>query len=542
MAPTFSVGDRVDDGAGCLGTVRYIGPVASSKDATTVYYGVEWDVWGRGRNDGSVLDGRGASVRHFRGPTGRALSGPGGLLHHKCSFVKTTVLDNAVPHSSLLRRLRERYEGGGDAADVTVAGGVGTTLGGEKPIEFVGAKKLRTQQTLQTIEKVSLAGCQIAALGEEAGGRPLSEVAPNLSEIDLSRNLFAAWSDVLAVLRELPALQTLILSGNRFALDGGDDEFANVKVLVLNQTLLAWSDVCKLARRHFPNLQQLHVVDNEYDDEQLTTLETTGGWTDTLSVLDLSNNRLGDWKRVLQVVGAAFANLSQLVLNGNRVVTLVADAEKPVTAFQRMTTLSLSDNLVDSWTSIDALNAFPQLDTLRFTKNPLTAQMSVGEARMLVVARTDHINVFNASPVREKERSEAEQLYLKRILHELAVVGEDKGERERVLRGHPRYARLRELYPHISIDQNGGASGSAPGAGPRKLASSLIKVSIVPMSMQATSLEPLVKKIPQQMKVSQLKLLIEAKFGVEIPAQVLSFRMDTRVRQGCHQHFVSSQV
>jgi len=243
-------------------------------------------------------------------------------------------------------------------------------------------------------------------------------------------------------------------------------------------------------------------------------------------VLDLGLNRVSSWKRVVQVVGGMFSSLSQLFLNGNRIVTLVAE---PGTALQKLTTLSLSDNLVDSWTSIDALNAFPLLDTLRFSKNPLTTQMSLGEARMLIAARTERVAVLNASPIREKERKEAEQLYLKRILHELAVVSDDKSEQERVLAAHPRYSRLKELYPEISIDRSGGVGGSGSSAGPRKLASSLLKVSIVPMSMLATSFEPLAKKIPQQMKVSQLKLLVEAKFGVEVPAQVLSFRSGPRV-------------
>ncbi|KAG6942343.1 hypothetical protein JG688_00018171, partial [Phytophthora aleatoria] len=528
-------GDRVDDGSGSLGTVRYVGPVATAKDASALYYGIEWDDWGRGKNDGSVELPSGEQVEHFSGPSGRKLSGHGSPVSYKCSFVKATVFDKTTERSSLLQRLHERYSNeerysnseGGAPSDVVVAGEVGTTLGSEKPIEFVGAKKLSTQQTLQTIEKISLSCCQIVALG----GQGLGKLAPNLTELDLSRNLFSKWSDVLAIIRELPLLETLILSGNRFTVDeesGKDEEavFENLKLLVLNQTLLSWENVGKIVTRHFPRLERLLLVDNEYEDDQLTAFESTGGWLETLSMLDLSLNRLRSWNQVLQVAGM-FVNLSQLFLVGNRIVTLVTDAAKP-TAFQKLTTLSLSENLIDSWTSIDALNAFPLLDTLRFSKNPLTTQMSLGEARMLVVARTDHIAVFNASPVREKERKEAEQLYLKRILHELAVIGEDKTEQERVLAAHPRFTRLRELYPEISIDQSGNSGGSGSTTGPRKLASSLIKVSIIPMSMQATSFEPLVKKIPQQMKVSQLKLLIEMKFGVDVPTQVLSFRTDSR--------------
>ncbi|KAL4140783.1 hypothetical protein PRNP1_015063 [Phytophthora ramorum] len=507
-AHTRAVGDRVDDGSGSVGTIHYVGPVATAKDASALYYGIEWDVWGRGKNDGSVELPNGEKVVHFAGPPGRKMTGNGGQVNFKCSFMKATVLDNSTERSSLLQRLQERYcrekgaIGPNGAADVLVAGEVGTTLGSEKPIEFVGAKKLSTQQTLQTIEKISLSGCQIAELGSVEGGRELGTLAPNLTELDLSRNLFSLWSDVLPIVRELPLLETLILSGNRFTFEetgGENDVFENVKVLVLNQTLLSWSHVGKLVTRHFPKLEQLHLAENEYTD-QLELFQASGGWLETLSVLDLSLNCFSSWKQVLQIVGA----------------------------FQKLTSLSVSDNLVDSWTSIDALNAFPLLDTLRLSKNPLTAQMSLGEVRMLVIARTDNIAVFNASPIREKERKEAEQLYLKRILHELAVVGEDTKERERILAAHPRYARLRELYPEISIDQNGGAGDSGSAAGPRKLASSLIKVNLIPMSMQATSFEPLVKKIPQQMKVSQLKQLIEAKFGIEVPAQVLSFRTDPR--------------
>ncbi|ETP22994.1 hypothetical protein F441_03801 [Phytophthora nicotianae CJ01A1] len=534
MSPVV-VGDRVDDGSGSLGTIRYIGPVATAKDASALYYGIEWDDWGRGKNDGSVELPSGERVVHFSGPPCRKLSGHGSPVSYKCSFAKATVFDKTAERSSLLQRLQERYSNEEmyskseveAPSDVVVAGEVGTTLGSEKPIEFVGAKKLSTQQTLQTIEKISLSGCQIV----ELGGQGLGQLAPHLTELDLSRNLFSKWSDVLAIIRELPLLETLILSGNRFTVDeendnNGEENFENLKVLVLNQTLLSWRNTGTIITRHFPKLEQLHLVDNEYEDDQLTEFKTTGGWVETLSVLDLSLNRLKSWTKVLEIIGGMFVNLSQLFLNGNRIVTLVTDA-KPI-AFQKLKTLSLSENLIDSWTSIDALNAFPLMDTLRFSKNPLTTQMSLGETRMLVVARTDHIAVFNASPVREKERKEAEQLYLKRILHELAVIGDDKSEHERVLAAHPRFTRLRELYPEISIDQSGNTAGSGSTAGPRKLASSLLKVSIIPMSMQATSFDPLVKKIPQQMKVSQLKLLIETKFGVQVPAQVLSFRTDSR--------------
>ncbi|CAI5745260.1 unnamed protein product [Peronospora destructor] len=540
LTQTRAVGQRVDDGYGSLGTIRYVGPVATAQDASTLYYGIEWDVWGRGLNDGSVIMPTGERVVYFTGPSDRRMTGKEAQLSYKCSFVKATTFDKTSVQSSLLQKLQERYyheeeeDPRAYSTDVVVAGEVGTTLGSGKPIEFIGAKKLRTQQTLENLEKISLSGCQISELGSVEGGKSLRTLAPKLTELDLSRNLFSTWDDILAILRELPLLETLILSGNRFALQvqsdnqDEDEDFGNVKVLVLNQTLLRWDQVGKLVTRHFSKLEQLHLVGNEYVDDQLSVFQSSGGWVETLAVLDLSLNHFVSWEKLLRTVGKMFKNLNQLILNGNCIVTLVVENDRPVTEFQKLTTLSLSENLVDSWTSIDELNAFPLLTALRFSDNPLTTQMSLGEVRMLVIARTDHISVFNASRVREKERTEAEQLYLKRILHKLAVIGDDENERKRVLAAHPRHMRLRELYSEISIDQTGSTTGSESTASPRKLASSLISVSIIPMSMQATSLEPLVKKIPQQMKVSQLKLLIETKFGVEVPRQVLSFCADSR--------------
>uniref|UniRef100_M4BWV5 CAP-Gly domain-containing protein n=1 Tax=Hyaloperonospora arabidopsidis (strain Emoy2) TaxID=559515 RepID=M4BWV5_HYAAE len=537
------VGERVDDGCGSIGTIRYVGPVPTAKYPSALYYGIEWDDWGRGKNDGSVELLNGQRVVVFAGPAGRGKlrTGDSGSKStvFKCSFVKSTKVDEMPKPATLFQRLQERYctvdsnfEPGVGDVDVVVTGEVQTTLGSEKPIEFVGAKKLRTQQTLQTIEMISLSGCQVAELGIRTNGESLKTMTPRLTELDLSKNLFRTWNDVVGVVRELPLLKTLILSGNRFAVDeenvaeGGSDVFESVKVLVLNQTLLSWKQVGKLVTRHFPKLEELHLVDNEYGDEQLSVFQQSGSWTKMLKVLDLSLNDFVSWNRLLCTVGEMFVNLSQLILNGNRIATLVTDRDSHVARFQKLTTLSLSDNRVNSWTSIDSLNAFPLLDTLRFSKNPLTSQMSPGEARMLIIARTDHVTVFNASLVRDKERAEAEQLYLKRILHELAVVAEKACECERVLAAHPRYVRLRKMYPEISVDQNDSVNSGGSTAGPRKLASSLVKVRIIPMSMQATSLQPLVKRIPQQMKVSQLKLLIEAKFGVEVPAQSLPMMLD----------------
>ena len=60
---------RVDNHAG---PVRYVGPVATSKKATTVWLGVEWDDDNRGKNDGSVQTADGQNHRYFTTKPGKA--------------------------------------------------------------------------------------------------------------------------------------------------------------------------------------------------------------------------------------------------------------------------------------------------------------------------------------------------------------------------------------------------------------------------------------------------------------------------------------
>lgn len=143
----------------------------------------------------------------------------------------------------------------------------------------------------------------------------------------------------------------------------------------------------------------------------------------------------------------------------------------------------------------------------------------------------EYLQVFNASSVRAKERSDAEQMYLKRILHERAAVVRDASNEEAIVAFHPRYIRLCELYPDLvalSIGTSGARAGS--DGGPTTLAASLVQIEIVPMSMNATTFDPLTKKLSLNMKISQLKVFVEKKFGVEVKDQLLTFRMDRKVR------------
>ena len=119
------VGERVRDKAeGYAATVRYIGPVASAKDQTAIYLGVEWDDATRGKHDGSavVVNAPVASGGTASSPPAAvadavnpAEAGPRVVQHFVCaagagSFVKPKKLSRGESYSDVMRR---RYVGMG---------------------------------------------------------------------------------------------------------------------------------------------------------------------------------------------------------------------------------------------------------------------------------------------------------------------------------------------------------------------------------------------------------------------------------------------
>ena len=83
--------------------------------------------------------------------------------------------------------------------------------------------------------------------------------------------------------------------------------------------------------------------------------------------------------------------------------------------------LQISNTLIESWASIDNLNTYEILTSLRFSNSPVTSKMGGSEARAVIVARVSRCHFLNASTVSAKERNEAEKMYLRRCGRELQV-------------------------------------------------------------------------------------------------------------------------
>jgi hypothetical protein len=237
----------------------------------------------------------------------------------------------------------------------------------------------------------------------------------------------------------------------------------------------------------FPSLQTLHLCENAFSD--LSFIPRT--CTSSLTLLDMAVNRLSDWKEICKL--GVLCNLESLVLNQNMVgdVCSAADAALLAAAFPSLRAISLNNNNIGDWRTIDALAALPRLDDLRLRANPLVADRRALHARQLVIARMPRLAMINGSAVTPKERQIAGRFYLQAYAEEWA----QSGSTDDFCARHPRFAAL--------IDEHGPPVCVA--AVSNTLQDQLFKLRVTSASDTATSLEI---DVPGSMKVQQLRRLL----------------------------------
>lgn len=442
MASTIRVSDRVADKDGFRATVRYVGPVATSKTQDTIYAGLEWDVATRGKNDGSVTTTDGQEHRYFTCTAGAG------------SFVKTDLLNRGVSAAEALdARYNDKteYEGG---ALVGISGKA-------VPMMLVGDEKVRAQQALSKLTGASLRESFVSRVDPGS----LSGLCPKIREVDLSSNLMSDWMSIAELGRQLPMLRVLNLSGNKLQPLSpafvAEKQLAGclpaLKTLIVSNTGLDWSSIACLDKL-CPALEELHICGNgitsivaspptwigvpapdiqssvannravEASGVSCTPDSFISGLFTNLKTLNVSDNPLQEWGHVYAF--SRLPSLTWLLASNCGIAHVWTEVSSSSGAFQILDQVSLTGNKLRSFASIDALDAFPALTTLRLTHTdlelpPITSgaassaaapqQLGPSEARQLIVARCPRIVMLNGSDVRPREREDGEKGYAKRV-------------------------------------------------------------------------------------------------------------------------------
>ena len=460
---SFKVNDRVRDKKGeCRGTVKYVGKVATStKNPDFIWIGVQWDDPKRGKHDGET-----GGVRYFR--CDENTSG---------SFAKPTKLIRA---SGLLKMLKERYEKDDTTGNfrATFDGDEGrefevTLVGVEKikkrqKLDVIESVSLENSNFGVAGEDAESIGKTCPKLRELHAPETLvgswSEIAnivsqlPTLEVLNLSRNRIAEMSPKIEIGTSFSNLRSLIL--NRTFVFEHTYRSSVVLCEKINReyqsrtlqntqlspshsntgTGVSWNQVLKLERA-VPKLEKLHLCGNN-----LSALRKKEDAFANLKKLDLSENPV-EWKEVCDFAHS-LKNLECLILNdteidhvklyvtsvyiisientNSQMFTLEHYEEIKHTrthryddksSFSNLRSLSLCGGKIDSWITVDELNRFPTLVSLKFSRQPaLLKSLGPRQQRQQLVARVAGLLQLNSSDVRRRERDDAEKIYLHVVL------------------------------------------------------------------------------------------------------------------------------
>ncbi|KAJ0170448.1 hypothetical protein K1T71_013819 [Dendrolimus kikuchii] len=393
------IGSRIKSGDD-FGTVKYIGEVNGYKG---VWYGVEWDNASRGKHDGT-LD----NLQYF------ITSKPGAG-----SFVRP---NKVSPFRTCAEAITKYY---GDREDETVAAHRRTVINewkremGAPFIEMVGFEKIHQKQKFDRLLEVCVHDQNIAKAGDVAS------LCPNVRSLDVSRNLFSNWRDVIQLSAQLPDLRELDVSKNIMAIDMPEEtlshfsmNFKNLEKLNISVCDYEWSDIMALSFL-WPNVTEMIAAYN-----RIRLISPPDITLNSLTILRLDGNPISDWNQVKKL--GYMTNLTVLSLNDCFIEEIrFDDGYDKVDLFENLEVLFLNRNRVKDWRSLSELNKLRNLKKLYFLKNPIQNTEDYDTGSQLVIAKIGTLQELNGSIITRELRRGAEYDYMKRYGAEWKIAQTD---------------------------------------------------------------------------------------------------------------------
>lgn len=362
---SYQVDDRIGIG-GDLATIRYVGHIPPWGDSITAL-GIEWDNPNRGKNDGSINGHRYFTTQH-------GVSG---------SFIKATNKAISLPQT-FVDVLRSQYGFTADFNEVNI---------GTKTTESYGFDKLNkitgnfSQLTSITLEKRMI---------KSSGDLKYFEFT-NLSSLDLSFNLLTNFDNLSSIILKAPNLIQLNANGNRIQCISRRLSFQSVKSLELSTTYLKINLLFDLLSQ-FPNLEELNIAHNCYDDIDIDLLLKLSNLK--LKLIDLSFNKL-----------TRIPNLS--VTSINILNNIISNLDLPDKFNPKL--LDLRHNSITSWDECDKLIKLSKLEILRINGNPVFEAYSAEEQEIYLMARINFYGKLNGSILSKDEVSNADLYFISQV-------------------------------------------------------------------------------------------------------------------------------
>jgi len=470
------------------GTVRYVGEVPPTEGT---WYGVEWDT-ARGKNDGMIHGHRYFQCKESHG-----------------SFVRPHKISFGVDAITGFRKHYGNGKLGFDDKGIVL----NEKTSRETVIEMIGFDKLAMKQSdYENLRQADLAGANISHVVHHG----LEHISPSLKSLNLRDNLLSSLKEIYKMAGSLKKLQLLNISENQITdWNTGDVErstaFQQLTSIYVNKMNLKWNQLIVVLKMA-PSVKEIHACINEIRDVRYDpSLEG-------IEVLNLQGNLITDWSSVWTL--SKLTKLQKLILNSNQLTKAEIPPDEADVPFKSLKSLSLSDNLINEWHSINILNDLPSVTEFRFRDNPICQGKTGFELRQELIARLENVKILNGSEVAERERKTAEMAYIKTY-----STNYYKARREDTISNfniaHPKYQKLANLHglPDEQVNTT------------KSLKDNLINLEI---KCPDCSSKPVTeKKVPSTMTLQQLKGVLQRLYKIPTSKQKISY-FDTKNSREIH--------
>lgn len=199
----------------------------------------------------------------------------------------------------------------------------------------------------------------------------IQELITSTMYLYLDKNLLHSWDQYFQITKELPYLNTLTLTGNKFKridksyLNGKNvNDMINpyLKELVLIDMSLDWGQIDILAPT-FVYIEQLHLVRNNCN-KICTQYEINEEHFQNLKFLNVEQNEIESWDELIGF--RVLPWLRRLTFSKNKIKEIYYKH-----GFPEVYMVAMEDNLFSDWKAFDALNQFKQVKVLRSHGNPI---------------------------------------------------------------------------------------------------------------------------------------------------------------------------
>ncbi|KAK6199518.1 uncharacterized protein RJT21DRAFT_115312 [Scheffersomyces amazonensis] len=378
--------DRISTTDNELGTIKFIGQLPSAHAwAGTLVYGIEWDNSSRGKNDGTLDD-----VKYFEVD----VIGAG-------SFMKANNKKICKRRASFIQSLYEEYHTKYEDQEIRF---------GTKIVDELGFDKLnRIQSNFMNLKSVSLSRKSIVNVYGDGDESSILNTLVNVINLDISFNLFNGLSVVQDIIGNLRNLSSLNLNGNRFFTSNNSPLIhTNLSILKLSTTLITIPTVNECILPNLPNLSELYLASNNYNDTDISHLQLQS--YPNIQIIDLSFNMLTIFPSL---------PINTLLLSDNYISSIPNQIQSSIK------TLDIRHNKLNSFKVIDELAIHvPNLTNLRINKNPVFEVDDEESMFVQLLARFnchDHkesstgLTYVNGSPLNNNEIQNAELYFISKV-------------------------------------------------------------------------------------------------------------------------------